>query len=114
MGSDGTPGAQANVKIMVDAGLMVWHGIRMDYKIEQVGLPSGVRSGSKYPFRGMEVGDSFLVEGDKATRSKAIQAAYACSRKKGYDVRFVTKTFGESVRIYAVAKPDGGGHIEVV
>jgi len=55
----------------------------------------------KYPFASMEIGDSFLAEGDtRDTKWRAADAAYKIGRKLGW--QFTARKEGYDVRIWRV------------
>lgn len=72
----------------------------MNYVIEKgIPLPSGGAGRiPKYPFRSMEVGDSFFSV-EKSARVSACQWA----RREGSGVKFVTAKEGNGLRIWRVA-----------
>ena len=73
-------------------------------KIEKgVPVPKNITRKAKYPFREMEVGDSFFIT-DKVdaerTRKKVSAAATMFCQNKDY--KFKTQTFDSGVRIWRV------------
>lgn len=55
----------------------------------------------KYPFATMQIGDSFLAEGDaRDTKWRAADAAYKIGRKLGR--QFTARKEGQNVRIWRV------------
>ena len=69
------------------------------YQIEKgIPMPEG-KPGSKYPFDGMKVGDSFLVP--RKDRSCVSSAATAYSKK--YGTKFSMRTVDGVLRIWRIA-----------
>jgi len=59
---------------------------------------AGNRNPEKYPFREMEVGDSFFI----AENPKAVQSsAYVAGKRLGR--RFITRREGDGVRVWRVS-----------
>ena len=77
------------------------------YRVQKgVPAPQGTKPGParKYPINEMEVGDSFLAEGEQAnsTRCKALNSAKSYGRRTGKKFRARTVLPGR-VRIWRVA-----------
>lgn len=67
----------------------------MDYQIEKgIPIPDGINS--LYPFRQMEVGDSFLIRGK--TASQVAGAVNSAKIRTGW--KFKTRTIPEGVRVW--------------
>lgn len=73
-----------------------------EFKIEK-GIPQPARSGgrySKYPFREMKVGDSFLAETSDASVIRSNVAVFS-RRNPGY--KFSTRKEGTGIRVWRIA-----------
>jgi len=73
--------------------------IKKDVPIPAVRMPGG--RGVKYPFRSMEVGDSFHADVSAAEAKKIQYAATAYSRRNG--VKFTTRRSDTGVGIWRTA-----------
>jgi hypothetical protein len=68
---------------------------------KDVPLPTTTRGRrARYPFADMQVGDSFLVTGDKSTTESARSAAYAHTRRNGK--AFSARPVAGGMRIWCV------------
>lgn len=75
----------------------------MEIKIEKnvpIPKPNGSGRPAKYPWKSMEVGDSFFVNGGTKTTTLSNSAAYqrALTGRK-----FAVRTEGEGVRVWRIA-----------
>ena len=64
----------------------------------------GGRTGSKYPFAVMDVGQSFLVGSD--VKASTVRSAVGAFIKTNKDRKFVVRETPEGVRVWRVAKED--------
>lgn len=71
---------------------------KIEKAVEIPGSAGGTGGPNKYPFPSMEVGDSFFVPGDQA--SKARPAAHTWGRVHGR--KFMTRKEGDGVRIWRI------------
>lgn len=69
------------------------------FKIDKnVPLPNGRAAyGSKYPFREMKVGDSFLIPGIKSVEAGSLLAS---ARRMVPGAKFVTRTTDKGLRVW--------------
>ena len=77
--------------------------VKSDFKIQKnVPIPprAGGRSGSKYPFRKMEVGDSVFVEGKATKVASAIQAASKANKGWKFESRAINENGASGVRVW--------------
>lgn len=75
----------------------------MTYEIEK-NIPVPEKEGPKYPFKQMEVGDSFFVEcqGFDAYR-KIANAANSFQRRCDMPIKFTVRMLTEGVRVWRIA-----------
>lgn len=78
----------------------------MGYKIEK-GIPIEWEYSSKYPWRGMEIGDSFFVppadfEGKKTDIVYTLRTAAYCFSRKNPEFRFTVSKQGDGIRVWRV------------
>lgn len=75
--------------------------MEMTFKVEK-NVPCPVKGGCtiKYPFASMEVGDSFLINGDVA-HNKVANAGYSFGRGRNW--RFRTQKTPEGYRCWRIA-----------
>lgn len=57
----------------------------------------------KYPFRQMEIGDSFVVEGSDQERTRAQHAAHTFAQNHS-KFKFTTRSFINGMRIWRIKK----------
>ena len=74
----------------------------MDTPLVEHGIPyEHFRKGYRYPFREMGVGDSFLTENTKASRSRLSSAASAFGKRN--NVTFSIRKVPEGLRVWRIA-----------
>lgn len=82
------------------------------YRIDKdIVIPSIRRPrGPKYPFKSLELGDSFFVPTPKADTAKvvAILAATAYRMKRDHGLVFTLRTVKRGVRVWRISEGDGG------
>lgn len=77
----------------------------MKIKIEKgIPLPKNVTRKSKYPFREMEVGDSFFItdKEDAKRMQQKVSAVASMFSKKNSEYKFKTQAFDSGVRIWRI------------
>ena len=77
--------------------------VKSDFKIQKnVPIPprAGGRSGSKYPFRQMEVGDSVFVEGKVSKVASAIQSTSKINKGWKFESRKADENGASGVRVW--------------
>lgn len=77
-----------------------------EFKIEK-GVPIPARKfGSgrtpKYPWRAMEVGDSFFVQSDNPKQTQQAITSTACNRRSHYGSRFTVRQVEGGVRVWRI------------
>lgn len=65
---------------------------------KNIPLPNAKTSGNKYPWRQMEVGDSFLVQ----NREHANVCSVAANAGKRYGMKFATRKEADGVRVWRI------------
>lgn len=74
-----------------------------DFKIEKnIDLPPPKTNATKYPFRGMAVGDSIFVSSEDGSHGRAGNAAYNWGRRESPQVKFATRRVDGGIRIWRI------------
>jgi hypothetical protein len=76
----------------------------MDYKIEKdVPLPALVRRRSKYPFKDLEIGDSFVIPIKSDKSPSGIYAAISTARSR-HNIGLTTARVEGGIRVWRVPR----------
>lgn len=79
------------------------------YKVEEVVLPMAKGRVTKYPFKTLEVGESFLIEvptKEEMTKAQRKMSALCVVTGKRHGKKFITRRMSDGVRVFRVAKED--------
>lgn len=76
------------------------------YKVESVELPQAKGKEIKYPFKTLQVGESFLVESspENITKTQRKMSAISVMAGKRHGKKFITRRTDVGVRIFRVDK----------
>jgi hypothetical protein len=74
------------------------------YKVESVELPQAKGRQTKYPFKTLEVGESFLIIASPAemTKTQRKMSALSVVSGKRYGKKFITRRMEDGVRIFRI------------
>jgi hypothetical protein len=78
------------------------------YKVESVELPQAKGKKSIYPFKTLEVGESFFIfcESEQMTKTQRKMSALCVMSGKRHGKKFVTRRVDNGVRIFRIEKEE--------